>query len=234
MNEEKIGKFISTLRKKKNLTQSELAKMLHVTDKAISKWETGKGFPDITLLIPLSNILEITVNELLCGEKIHNLEQKTEERIKATIKLSENCIKEKEKKLSKIFTVISLIILIILYISESLTSLGFLGIIIIVIILLVIKYIKKQKLKNLIPLIILLLFTFYSYFTSTGSVRLELFLMRHPLKAYTTKLQENVSMSHDNKRYFTPKDNINVISGRMGYIECRTYFGLKISSYYGF
>ncbi len=70
MNENKTGVFISTLRKEKELTQAQLAGKLNVTDKAISRWETGKGMPDSSLLVPLANILGITVNELLTGEKI--------------------------------------------------------------------------------------------------------------------------------------------------------------------
>ena len=70
MNENKTGVFISTLRKEKELTQAQLAEKLNVTDKAISRWETGKGMPDSSLLVPLANILGITVNELLTGEKI--------------------------------------------------------------------------------------------------------------------------------------------------------------------
>lgn len=69
MNQEKIGKFIRELRIEKQMTQQELAGVLGVTDSAISKWETGRGEPDITFLIPLSKELNITVLELLNGEK---------------------------------------------------------------------------------------------------------------------------------------------------------------------
>jgi len=68
MNNKKIGEYISTLRKNNNLTQRELADKLGVTDKAISKWECGAGYPDISMLKPLSDVLGITVNELLEGE----------------------------------------------------------------------------------------------------------------------------------------------------------------------
>lgn len=70
MNENKTGVFISTLRKEKELTQAQLAEKLNVTDKAVSRWETGKGMPDSSLLVPLADILGITVSELLTGEKI--------------------------------------------------------------------------------------------------------------------------------------------------------------------
>lgn len=71
------GDFIKKQRTEKNLTQKQLAEKLGVTDKAVSRWETGKGFPDVSLLIPLSEALEISVNEILLGEKIEE-EKKTE------------------------------------------------------------------------------------------------------------------------------------------------------------
>ena len=67
MNEEKIGKFISRKRKMKNLTQKELANKLHITDKAVSKWERGLSLPDISVLIPLSEILNVGLYDLLKG-----------------------------------------------------------------------------------------------------------------------------------------------------------------------
>ncbi len=67
MNAEKIGKFISEKRKLKNLTQKELANKLHITDKAISKWERGLSLPDISVLIPLSEILNVSLYDLLKG-----------------------------------------------------------------------------------------------------------------------------------------------------------------------
>lgn len=68
MNAEKTGSFIAELRKQKNMTQKELAKKIGVTDKAISRWETGRGYPDIEFLSDLSNALSVSVNELLNGE----------------------------------------------------------------------------------------------------------------------------------------------------------------------
>lgn len=68
MNQEKVGKFIAECRKEKNITQVQLATKLGVSDRAVSKWETGKSMPDLSLLIPLSEILEISVNDLLNGE----------------------------------------------------------------------------------------------------------------------------------------------------------------------
>ena len=66
------GAVIRKLREKKKITQEELADMIHVSGKAVSKWETGQGFPDISLLEPLAKALDISVIELLSGEDIRN------------------------------------------------------------------------------------------------------------------------------------------------------------------
>ena len=70
MNQEKIGKFIAKLRKEKNMTQIELAESLGITDRAISKWENGRGMPDLSLLTPLCEKLGVSINELLSGERL--------------------------------------------------------------------------------------------------------------------------------------------------------------------
>ncbi len=68
----KIGKFIQECRKAKNLTQVQLAQKICVSEKTISKWECGNGFPDATLILPLCNELGITANELLSGRLLSN------------------------------------------------------------------------------------------------------------------------------------------------------------------
>lgn len=70
MNQIKIGKFIANRRKDINLTQMQLAEKLGITDRAISKWETGKSLPDASIMLELCSILKITVNDLLSGEVI--------------------------------------------------------------------------------------------------------------------------------------------------------------------
>ena len=64
----KTGVFICELRKSKGISQEELGSMLHVTKKAVSRWETGRGLPDVSILVPLSEILEVSVDEILRGE----------------------------------------------------------------------------------------------------------------------------------------------------------------------
>ena len=81
MDQIRIGKFIASCRKQVNLTQMQLAEKLGITDRAVSKWETGKSMPDSAIMIDLCNILNISVNELLSGEKIimENSNQKNEQ-----------------------------------------------------------------------------------------------------------------------------------------------------------
>ena len=81
MNQIKIGKFIAERRKKANLTQMQLAEKLNLTDRAISKWENGKGMPDSSIMLDLCKELKISVNELLSGEMIDmkDYDKKSEE-----------------------------------------------------------------------------------------------------------------------------------------------------------
>lgn len=72
----KTGKFIQQQRKAKNLTQMQLAEKLNISEKTISKWECGKGFPDTSLILPLCNELDISANELLGGNKINENDYK--------------------------------------------------------------------------------------------------------------------------------------------------------------
>lgn len=70
MDQIRIGRFIAECRKNAELTQAQLAERLHVTDKAVSKWETGRSMPDAAIMLELCAALNITVNELLCGERM--------------------------------------------------------------------------------------------------------------------------------------------------------------------
>lgn len=83
MNQIEIGKFIAKCRKEKKMTQAQLAEKLNITDRAVSKWETGKSMPDSSIMLELCGILGITVNELLSGEEIdmESYEKKTDENL---------------------------------------------------------------------------------------------------------------------------------------------------------
>lgn len=115
MNQEKIGKFILELRREKNMTQQELADKIGVTDRAISKWENGRGMPDLSLMIPLCKELDITINELISGEKIEkkDYQSKLEENILKTIDYTNRRIINKDK-IFKILvgTIITIILMI--------------------------------------------------------------------------------------------------------------------------
>ena len=95
----KIGKFISTKRKEKNLTQEELAEKLYITDRAVSKWERGLSLPDADKMLELCNILDINVNELLIGEKIDMKDDK-----RKTEELLLELAKQEEIKNKKLMT----------------------------------------------------------------------------------------------------------------------------------
>ena len=96
MNQVAIGKFIAKCRKEKKITQAQLAEKLNITDRAVSKWETGKSMPDSSIMLELCEILGITVNELLSGEKVdmENFEKKADENLIALKKKDENNMKK--------------------------------------------------------------------------------------------------------------------------------------------
>ena len=114
MDQVKIGKFINECRKKNNLTQMKLAEKLNITDRAISKWETGKAMPDSGIMLDLCKELKITVNELLSGEMIDMKEydKKAEELLLEMHKQKE----ESDRRLLTIEIVMGVITLV-LYIA---------------------------------------------------------------------------------------------------------------------
>ena len=115
MNQEKIGKFIAKCRKDKKMTQSDLAEKLGVTDKSIGNWENGRNMPDLSLFKPLCDVLGITINDLLSGEKISK--DKYQERFEENIV---NTIDYSTKRINKYSNVIGLLLVIFgLFISMS-------------------------------------------------------------------------------------------------------------------
>lgn len=110
MNQERIGQFIALRRKEKKLTQSDLAEKLGITNRSVSKWETGKCLPDISLFNPLCNILDININELLAGEKL------SKERIENNKEVI-NYMEYSKKKEKFKFLIISFVFLIIVIIT---------------------------------------------------------------------------------------------------------------------
>ena len=97
MDRIKTGKFIAFLRKEKGFTQVSLANRLGISDKTVSKWERGAGLPDVSLMLPLCGILEISVNELLTGEKLTDADYK--EKAEGTIMSLVQENKENKKRM---------------------------------------------------------------------------------------------------------------------------------------
>lgn len=119
MNQIDIGKFIANCRKEKGLTQAQLAEKLNITDRAVSKWETGKSLPDSSIMLELSNILGVTVNELLSGERIemNNYEEKVSENLIELKRKDENNM-SKNFVISIVYTVTMAIAIMVCFICD--------------------------------------------------------------------------------------------------------------------
>ena len=111
MDNNKTGTLIKELRKEKNMTQKDLADLLHITDRAVSKWERGLCAPDISLLEPLSKALDISITELISGERVaqNEISEKIEESAKNVIDYSKNEIAYKIKLFKKKYLVATII-----------------------------------------------------------------------------------------------------------------------------
>lgn len=115
MNQEKIGNFIAEKRKEHNLTQKQLAEKLMISDKAVSKWENGRCLPDVSVMLDLCQVLNITVNDLLNGEVIvmEKYKEKSEEMLLEMVKEKE----ERDKMLLIAEVIIGIVSLIPLLIA---------------------------------------------------------------------------------------------------------------------
>ena len=113
MDQIKIGKFISDKRKEKDMTQSELAEKLNITDRAISKWENGVCMPDVGTIPELCEILNITINDLFSGEVVNmkNNEKKLEENLMEMARQKE----EADKRLLNLEWVIGILACVVLF-----------------------------------------------------------------------------------------------------------------------
>ena len=123
MDQIRIGKFIAESRKSKNLTQRQLADALSISDKTVSKWECGKGLPEVSLMLPLCAALEITVNDLLSGEKVSEVDYKTKAEGNMMDLVKENEENRKRMALSIIAGVITVIAVCALIVIASLIDL---------------------------------------------------------------------------------------------------------------
>ena len=165
MDPKKTGIIILESRKKYNMTQKDLAERLYVSDKAVSKWERGLCFPDISVLIPLTEILNISLYDLLRGEKVNKKE--VEETLKDTINYSNCEIKRKKKKY---ITISSIIILIIVLVSTI--SLIFIS--------------SNSEINGIVDRDTIHCINYYSPYetsiNSTDGEKIELIIMKLPLK----------------------------------------------------
>ena len=94
MDQSKTGKFIAAMRREKSMTQRQLADLIGISDKTVSKWETGKGMPEVSLMLPLCELLEISVNELLSGERLtsDDYQKKAEKNIRAVLSQDDKAV----------------------------------------------------------------------------------------------------------------------------------------------
>ena len=119
MDQIQIGKCIAESRKAKNLTQRQLADALSISDKTISKWECGKGLPEVSLMLPLCAALEITVNDLLSGEKVSEVDYQKKAEGNMMDLMKENEENRKRMALSMITVVITIIAVCALIVIAS-------------------------------------------------------------------------------------------------------------------
>ena len=112
MDQEKIGKFIAKRRKEKKLTQRELAELLGVSDRTVGNWECARNMPDLSLFKPLCEILDITLNELICGEKLdkEKINEKLEDNISKTIDYTTSKINKSNNQVGLIFIIFGIIV----------------------------------------------------------------------------------------------------------------------------
>lgn len=113
MTSKECGNYISELRKEKKLTQKELAEKINVSDKAVSRWETGKGYPDVTSLVSLSEYFDVSVNELLAGKKltVEDIKETADENL---ISVFEQVQKNKKQQNLQVAVYTSVLIVVLL------------------------------------------------------------------------------------------------------------------------
>lgn len=135
MDQIKIGKFISTKRKEKNITQSKLSEMLNITDRAISKWENGVCLPDVGVMIELCKILDITINDLFSGEIVDmkDNEKRLEENLLEMAMIKEQ--RDKELLLLEIFigVIVSILMFSCIFIAAFVDMLGWIKVLLVII-----------------------------------------------------------------------------------------------------
>ena len=127
MDKEKTGQLITELRKEKGLTQKQLADALNVTDKAVSKWERGLSFPDISMLEPISELLGISIMEILAGERQSGdgtlTREEAQDLIQASVELSDEEIRHKKERSRLIIIILIVVTMLLISITLNIISL---------------------------------------------------------------------------------------------------------------
>ncbi len=127
MDKERTGQLITELRKEKGLTQKQLAEALNVTDKAVSKWERGLSFPDISMLEPISEVLGISIMEILAGERKDESEpisrEEAQELVSASVELSDEEIRHKKERSRLIIIILIVVLLLLISLTLNVISL---------------------------------------------------------------------------------------------------------------
>lgn len=206
MDSKKIGSFICERRKALGMTQLELANKLNITDRAISKWENGRGLPDISLIKPLCDELQITVNDLLSGVKLQEsqIEAKSEENIINTLQFS----KKKQKNYKAI--IIAAIII---------TFLPF-------IILFSLFCVDVNRMRNNQPVLFSTWGYLYAPPIDLSSEKIEI-----AIEKYITELNDNEYKHYNNEKYFAAS-HVYLIDETRSKQEYNVYAWILCNSYY--
>ncbi len=127
MDKERTGQLITELRKEKGMTQKQLADALNVTDKAVSKWERGLSFPDISMLEPISEVLGISIMEILAGERKDESDTISREEaleiVNASVELSDEEIRHKKERSRLIIIILIVFSLLLISLTLNVISL---------------------------------------------------------------------------------------------------------------
>lgn len=125
MNQQKIGAFLKELRNEKNLTQEQLAEQFNVSSRTISRWETGKNMPDLSIIVELSDFYNVDIRELLNGERnVNNMNNEPKEIIEKISEYSSLEKREKTKKINSYF-ILGVICLILVILNNQFGLLSF-------------------------------------------------------------------------------------------------------------
>lgn len=206
MDNKKIGCFIAERRKALGMTQLELANKLNITDRAVSKWENGRGMPDISLIKPLCDELKTTVNELLSGEKLQEsqIKDKSEENIINTL------VQSKKKQNNYIKIIVAAIILTVLPIIALFSMF----------------LVDLNRMRNNEQVI----FSTWGY-SYTAPIDLSSEKIEIAIEKYLAQINDLQYSHHENEKYFVAS-NIYLIEETLSKAEYRVYAWVLCQSYY--